>query len=167
MASPSPSTPSEGEIVESDLVKAKPSIVDVRGTSVDRQSRIRASVSRSPTPARSIRQYRSRTRSARPIGNLEVPSARTKTRTLIVQKTIHDDSKFVTKIDHTKIEGDHRTGMKIWIDMENPIRSCAMMIEGGGKVQGRRDNEREAARLDQQGYLQTMVVARKESEVAG
>jgi len=66
MASPSPSTPSEGEIVESDLEKAKPSIVDVRGTSVDRQSRKRASVSRTPTPDRSTRQYRSRTRSRSP-----------------------------------------------------------------------------------------------------
>ncbi len=66
MASPSPSTPSEGEIVESDLEKAKPSIVDDRGTSVDRQSRKRASVSRTPTPDRSTRQYRSRTRSRSP-----------------------------------------------------------------------------------------------------
>jgi len=66
MASPSPSTPSEGEIVESDLEKAKPSIVDVRGTSVDRQSRKRASVSRTPTPDRSTRQYRSQTRSRSP-----------------------------------------------------------------------------------------------------
>lgn len=66
MASTSPSTPSEGEIVETDLEKAKPSIDDVRGTNVDRQSRKHASVSRSPTPARSTRQYRSQTRSRSP-----------------------------------------------------------------------------------------------------
>ena len=66
MASTAPSTPSEGEIVESDLEKAKPSTVDVRDTSVDPQSRNCASVSRSPTPVRSTRQYRSRTRSRSP-----------------------------------------------------------------------------------------------------
>lgn len=66
MASSSPSTPSEGEIVESDTEKAKPSINSLYDTSVDRRSRNRASISRSPSPLPSPRQYRSRTRSRSP-----------------------------------------------------------------------------------------------------
>ena len=66
MASTSPSTPSEGEIVESDLEKAKPSTVNVRGISVDRNSRKYASISRSPSPIRPTRPYRSRSRSRSP-----------------------------------------------------------------------------------------------------
>ena len=66
MTSTSPSTPSEGEILESDLEKAKPSNVDVHDTSVDRHSRKLASTSRSPSPAFPTRQFRSQTRSRSP-----------------------------------------------------------------------------------------------------
>ena len=66
MASPSPSTPSEGEIVESHIEKAKPSINDVHDTNVDRHSRLRASVSPSPSPVSSPGLHRSRTRSRSP-----------------------------------------------------------------------------------------------------
>ena len=60
------STPSEGEIVESDSDKATTSLMKVNGTHVDRQSRKRISVSRSPTPIRSPIRYKSRTRSRSP-----------------------------------------------------------------------------------------------------
>ncbi|KAL9122158.1 MAG: hypothetical protein Q9187_001287 [Circinaria calcarea] len=57
------STPSEGEILESDSEKATTSLPSVNGISVDRQSRKRVSVSRSPSPIRSPRRHKSRTRS--------------------------------------------------------------------------------------------------------
>ncbi len=66
MASSSPSTPSEGEIVESDSEKATTSLVTINGTHVDRQSRKRVSISRSPTPIRSPIRHKSRTRSRSP-----------------------------------------------------------------------------------------------------
>ena len=59
-------TPSEGEIVESDSEKATTSLPSVHGISVDRHSRKRASVSRSPSPIRSPVRYMSRTRSRSP-----------------------------------------------------------------------------------------------------
>ena len=60
------SSPSEGEIVESDSEKATTSLPSVNGISVDRQSRKRVSVSRSPSPIRSPRPRQSRTRSRSP-----------------------------------------------------------------------------------------------------
>lgn len=66
MPPPSPSTPSEGEIVESDTEKATTSLRSLNGTSVDRRSRNRVSVSRSPSPYQSPRRYRSRTPSRSP-----------------------------------------------------------------------------------------------------
>ncbi|MCJ1244781.1 U4/U6 small nuclear ribonucleoprotein prp4 [Trapelia coarctata] len=57
------STPSEGEIIESDSEKATKSLQSVHGTSVDPQSRKRISVSRSPTPIRSPIPRKSHTRS--------------------------------------------------------------------------------------------------------
>lgn len=66
MASRSSSTPSEGEIVESDSEKATTRSVNVRSTSVDRPSRKLASISRSPSPIQSPRPYKSRTRSRSP-----------------------------------------------------------------------------------------------------
>lgn len=66
MTPPSPSTPSEGEIVESDSEKATTSLCSLNGTNVDRKSRIRASVSRSPSPYRSPRRHQSRTPSRSP-----------------------------------------------------------------------------------------------------
>ncbi|MCJ1473755.1 U4/U6 small nuclear ribonucleoprotein prp4 [Lambiella insularis] len=60
-------TPSEGEIVESDSEKATKSQTSVHGTSVDPQSRKRISISRSrsrsPSPIPSPRHRKSRTRS--------------------------------------------------------------------------------------------------------
>ena len=67
MRSRSPSTRSEGEIVESDSEKATTSLLSVNGTSVDRHSRTRVSVSKSPEPIDSPpRRYESRTRSRSP-----------------------------------------------------------------------------------------------------
>jgi len=67
MRSRSPSTPSEGEIVESESEKATTSLPSVNGTSVDRHSRTRVSVSKSPEPVDSPpRRYKSRTRSRSP-----------------------------------------------------------------------------------------------------
>ena len=67
MTSRSPSTPSEGEIVESDSEKATTSLPSVNGISVDRHSREeRPSVSRSPSPVPSPRRRKSRTRSRSP-----------------------------------------------------------------------------------------------------
>ncbi len=66
MAPTSPSTPSEGEIVESDTEKATTSLRSLNGTNVDRKSRIRVSVSRSPSPYRSPRRHQSRTPSRSP-----------------------------------------------------------------------------------------------------
>ncbi|MCJ1391308.1 U4/U6 small nuclear ribonucleoprotein prp4 [Xylographa bjoerkii] len=59
------STPSEGEIVESDSEKATKSQLSVHGTSVDPQSRKRISISRSrsPSPVPSPRRRKSLTRS--------------------------------------------------------------------------------------------------------
>ena len=57
------STPSEGEIIESDSEKATKSLQPVHGTSVDPQSRKRISVSRSPSPIRSPIRRKSQTRS--------------------------------------------------------------------------------------------------------
>ncbi|MCJ1468684.1 U4/U6 small nuclear ribonucleoprotein prp4 [Pseudocyphellaria aurata] len=66
MTVPSPSTPSEGEIVESDSEKATTSLCSLNDTNVDRKSRIRVSVSRSPSPYRSPRRRQSRTPSRSP-----------------------------------------------------------------------------------------------------
>lgn len=66
MSPPSPSTPSEGEIVESDTEKATTSLRLLNGTNVDRKSRNRVSVSRSPSPYRSPRRHHSRTPSRSP-----------------------------------------------------------------------------------------------------
>ena len=59
------STPSEGEIVESDSEKATKSQLSVHGTSIDPQSRKRISISRSrsPSPVPSPRRRKSITRS--------------------------------------------------------------------------------------------------------
>ena len=66
MVSPSPSTPSEGEIVESDSEKATKSPRLMYGNNVDRQSRICVSVSRSPSPYLPPRRQPSRTPSRSP-----------------------------------------------------------------------------------------------------
>lgn len=71
MASQSlPSTPSEGEIVESGSEKATTSLHTVTDNNVNPQSRHRASVSRSPSlirsPVQSPKSFRSRTRSRSP-----------------------------------------------------------------------------------------------------
>lgn len=66
MSPPSPSTPSEGEIVESDTEKATTSLRLLNGTNVDRKSRNRVSVSRSPSPYRSPRRHHSRSPSRSP-----------------------------------------------------------------------------------------------------
>lgn len=66
MTSSSSSSPSEGEIIESDSDKATTAIASNKGTSVDRQFRTRISVSRSPSPIRSPRRHRSRTASRSP-----------------------------------------------------------------------------------------------------
>lgn len=66
MAPASVSSPSEGEIVESDTDKATKSLVEPRNISVDRQSRQRSLASRSPTPIRSPRRRSSRSRSRSP-----------------------------------------------------------------------------------------------------
>lgn len=66
MVSQSPSTPSEGEIVESDSEKATKSPRLIYGNNVDRQSRICVSVSRSPSPYFSPRRHQSRTPSRSP-----------------------------------------------------------------------------------------------------
>ena len=66
MASRSSSTPSEGEIVESDSEKATTRSIDIRSISVDRQSRKPASISRSPSPIQSPKYHRSRTHSRSP-----------------------------------------------------------------------------------------------------
>lgn len=66
MVSPSPSTPSEGEIVESDSEKATKSPRLMYGNNVDRQSRICVSVSRSPSPYIPPRRHSSRTPSRSP-----------------------------------------------------------------------------------------------------
>ena len=67
MSSSRSTSPSEGEIVESGSEKATKSLPSVNGTSVDRTSRKRLSISRSPSPYRSPpprRRYdRSRSRS--------------------------------------------------------------------------------------------------------
>ena len=57
------STPSEGEIIESDSEKATKSPQSVHGNTVDRQSRKCISVSRSPSPIRSPIRRKSHTRS--------------------------------------------------------------------------------------------------------
>lgn len=66
MASPSISSPSEGEIVESDSEKATTTLVSNKGTSVDGHFRKRVSVSRSPSPIRSPGCQRSRSESRSP-----------------------------------------------------------------------------------------------------
>ena len=60
------STPSEGEIIESDSEKATTRSVDVRSTSVDRHFRKPAPVSRSPSPIQSPQIHRSRSHSRSP-----------------------------------------------------------------------------------------------------
>lgn len=64
--SSSPSSPSEGEIIERDVEKATKSIEAQREISVDRQSRKRYSISRSPSPYQSSRYIRSRDGSRSP-----------------------------------------------------------------------------------------------------
>ncbi len=66
MASPSASPPSEGEIVETGSEKATTATASNESMSVDRPFRTRLSVSRSPSPIRSPRRYKSRTASRSP-----------------------------------------------------------------------------------------------------
>ena len=66
MVASSVSSPSEGEIVESDTDKATTSLVETQGNSVDRQSRKRPLTSQSPSPVRSPRKRISRSRSRSP-----------------------------------------------------------------------------------------------------
>ena len=66
MAPSLPSSPSEGEIVESDSEKATKALASNNGTSVDRPFRKRISVSRSPSPIRSPIRNKSRTESRSP-----------------------------------------------------------------------------------------------------
>ena len=66
MLSRSSSTPSEGEIIESDSEKATTRSVDVRSTSVDRHFRKSAPVSQSPSPIQSPIFHKSRSRSRSP-----------------------------------------------------------------------------------------------------
>ena len=66
MASSLPSSPSEGEIIESDSEKATKALASNNGTSVDRPFRKRISVSRSPSPIRSPIRNKSRTESRSP-----------------------------------------------------------------------------------------------------
>lgn len=66
MASSSASSPSEGEIVESDTDKATTSLIQPQSTSVDRQSRKRSSASRSPALPRSPKRRFSRSPSRSP-----------------------------------------------------------------------------------------------------
>ena len=65
MTSPSTS-PSEGEIVESDSEKATKSLPSAKDTFVDRTSRKRSPASRSPSPYRVPRRYDSESRSRSP-----------------------------------------------------------------------------------------------------
>ena len=60
------STPSEGEIVESDSDKATTTLHKVNGTSVNPLSRSRVSVSQSPSPVPSPKRYKSRSKSRSP-----------------------------------------------------------------------------------------------------
>ncbi|KAL8925113.1 MAG: hypothetical protein Q9172_002380 [Xanthocarpia lactea] len=62
----SSSTPSEGEIVETDSEKATTSLQTVKDNNVNPKSRHRVSVSRSPSPIRSPNSHRSRSRSRSP-----------------------------------------------------------------------------------------------------
>ena len=66
MISRSSSTPSEGEIIESDSEKATTRNVDIRSTSVDRHFRKPAPVSQSPSPIQSPQFHRSRSHSRSP-----------------------------------------------------------------------------------------------------
>lgn len=66
MASPSTSSPSEGEIVESDSEKATTAITSDKGNNIDRPFRTRITVSRSPSPIRSPKRQKSRTASRSP-----------------------------------------------------------------------------------------------------
>ncbi len=66
MASPPKSPPSEGEIVETSSEKATTATAQDKGMSVDRPLRTRVSVSRSPSPIRSPRRYKSRSASRSP-----------------------------------------------------------------------------------------------------
>ena len=63
MSRESSSSPSEGEIIESGSEKANTSTNSIKDIAVDRQSRIRISISRSPSSYRSTSRYRSRGRS--------------------------------------------------------------------------------------------------------
>ncbi|KAL8654388.1 MAG: hypothetical protein Q9226_003454 [Calogaya cf. arnoldii] len=60
------STPSEGEIVETDSDKATTSLQTIKDNTVNPKSRLRVSVSPSPSPFRSPKSHRSRTRSRSP-----------------------------------------------------------------------------------------------------
>ena len=60
MSRESSSSPSEGEIIESGSEKANTSTNSIKDVSVDRQSRTRISLSRSPSPYRSASGYRTR-----------------------------------------------------------------------------------------------------------
>ena len=72
----SPSTPSEGEIVESDSEKATTSLRVINGANVDSQSRLCASVSPSLSPDQSPRRGPSRTPSRSPYRRLRAKRLR-------------------------------------------------------------------------------------------
>lgn len=107
MASRSSSTPSEGEIVESDTEKATTRSINLPSTSVDRQSRKPASVSRSPSPIQSPRFHRSRTHSRSPYREPR-GAKRSHEHSEYPDRRRDDPRQFKVRYEDRHLEGRHR-----------------------------------------------------------
>ncbi len=144
MAPSSPSTPSEGEIVESDSEKATTSLLTINGIHVDRQSRKRVSVSRSPTPIRSPIRHKSRTRSRSPYREPR-GEKRLREDDHYNDRTRDDPRQFRVRYeDH--LAGSQRNPRKHFDDLDRPERLEARLRYDDRSTDGRPRDKRPRTR---------------------
>lgn len=144
MASSSPSTPSEGEIVESDSEKATTSLLTINGTHVDRQSRKRVSISRSPTPIRSPIRYKSRTRSRSPYREPR-GAKRLREDDHCSDRTRDDPRQFKVRYED-RLAGSRRNPRKHCDDLDRPERPDARLRYDERSTGGRPRDKRPRTR---------------------
>lgn len=141
MASRSSSTPSEGEIVESDSEKATTRSIDVRSTSVDRLSRKPASISRSPSPIESPKYHRSRTHSRSPYRESR-GAKRPHEDNELQDRRRNDPRQFKIRYEDRRFE-DRRRGFNRYEDLNQSVRTAPNLryddrSAGGGPRDKRR-----------------------------
>lgn len=117
----SPSTPSEGEIVESDSEKATTSLRMINDTNVDSRSRIRASVSPSLSPYRSPRRRPSRTPSRSPFR--EARGAKRYRDSDLDSNRARTDSRYFKIRYDDRSAGLPKTSRSVYIDTDRSLES--------------------------------------------